>query len=786
MPSSFAQTLTVEGLKEPVEIIKDRWGISHIYAKNEQDLFFAQGYNAAKDRLFQFEIWRRQATGTVAEILGPRELQRDIGTRLFMFRGDMEQEMNYYHPRGKEIITSFVEGINAYIEITEEDADLLPIEFELLGITPQKWTPEVVISRHQGLLMNISRELNIGRAVAQLGPEKVIELSHFHPGQPDITLDPSIEGELLFDDILALYAAFRTPIQFQAEDLIASARPEEGTEKEVNPSPGNDNLASLIQSLEHEHIGSNNWIISGAHTQSGYPIMANDPHRTHAAPSLRYWAHLVAPGWNVIGGGEPAIPGISIGHNEYGAWGLTVFQTDGEDLYVYDTHPDNPSQYQYLGRWEDMRVIRETIQVKGQQDTAVDLKYTRHGPVVYEDRDNHKAYAVRAAWMEIGGAPYLASLRMNQAKNWEEFRKACEYSHIPGENMIWAGRDGEIGWQSVGIAPIRKNWSGLVPVPGDGRYEWDGYLPIRSKPNVYNPEKGFFATANANMIPEGYPHRDAVGWSWSDPFREDRIEEVLSTGRRHTLMDMMQLQTDYLSIPARNLVPLLKNLRSSDKNVEKARHMLLDWDYKLDKNSGAAAIYVYWERQMQMDAARYFIPQGSGEFLGSIALTKLINWLVVPHPDFGEDPVAGRDAFVMQALSDAVSALTERLGENMDEWEYGQYKHALIRHPLSGAVNKDLRQKLDVGPLPRGGNAYTVNNTSWADNQASGASFRIIIDTSDWDLALGMNAPGQGGDPEGPFYRNLFDYWAKDQFFPVYYSRDKIESVAAETLVLNP
>ena len=471
--SAFAQigeeTLAVPGLSKSVQIIKDKWGISHIYAKDERDLFFAQGFNAARDRLFQLEIWRRQATGTVAEILGPRELKRDIGTRLFMFRGDMDQEMNHYHARGSDIITSFVKGVNAYIERTGRDPDLLPLEFELLGIKPKAWTPEVVISRHQGLLGNIGSELKLGRAVARLGSEKVRELSNFHPGQPDISLDPAINGELLFENILGLYNAFRSPIRFKPEDLISAFRSEGGALTGL--AKEGERLTSPSSWYEQDDIGSNNWVISGALTQSGYPIMANDPHRRQSAPSLRYWVHLVGPGWNVIGGGESEIPGVSIGHNEYGAWGLTVFRTDGEDLYVYDTNPANPLQYRYQGRWEDMRVIEETIKVKGEKSVTVDLKYTRHGPVVFEDEDNHKAYAVRAAWMEIGGAPYLASLRMDQTKSWEEFREACGYSHIPGENMIWAGRDGDIGWQAVGIAPIRKNWSGLVPVPGDGRYE---------------------------------------------------------------------------------------------------------------------------------------------------------------------------------------------------------------------------------------------------------------------------------------------------------------------------
>ena len=294
-----------------------------------------------------------------------------------------------------------------------------------------------------------------------------------------------------------------------------------------------------------DNFGSNNWIVSGEHTASGYPMMANDPHRTQAVPSLRYMAHLVGPGWNVIGGGEPEIPGISIGHNGVGAWGLTVFRTDAEDLYVYDTNPQNHNQYLYQDEWLDMEIINEEIAIKGLKSTQVLLKYSKHGPIVYEDVKNHKAYAVRCGWLEIGGSPYLASLRMNQSQTFEEFREACNYSNIPGENMIWADKEGNIGWQAVGIAPVRKNFSGMVPVPGDGSYEWEKYLEIKKKPNLYNPESGIFSTANQNVTPINYPHMDAIGFSWSDPFRGRRVNEMLKNGRKHTVMDMAEYVTDY-------------------------------------------------------------------------------------------------------------------------------------------------------------------------------------------------------------------------------------------------
>lgn len=784
--SAQSKKLQIQGLEKPVEIIVDQWGIPHIYAQTEADLFFAQGFNAARDRLFQLEVWRRQTNGTVAEILGERELKRDIGTRLFLFRGDMDAEMQHYHKRGKLIVTSFVKGVNAYIELTEKNPDLLPMEFGLLGIKPGKWTPEVVVSRHQGLLGNIGQELRVGRLVALLGAEKTQEIAWFHPKKPKLELDPKIDPKRLFDDILELYNAYRRPLRFQPEDLVADARNPNQNEY-WNLAQNDEKTYQRIQEEELTNLGSNNWIVNGDHTQSGYPMMVNDPHRTQAVPSLRYMAHLVGPGWNVIGGGEPEIPGISIGHNEYGAWGLTVYRTDAEDLYVYQTNPDNPNQYWYKGAWENMRVIRDTIPVKDGAPVIVDLKYTRHGPVPFEDVQNNLAYAVRCGWLEIGGSPYLASLRMDQARNFEEFREACNYSNIPGENMIWADRVGNIGWQAVGIAPIRRNWSGMVPVPGDGSYEWDGYLPIKAKPQIYNPKSGIFYTANANVTPNDYTHFDAVGFSWSDPYRQTRVAELLNNGRRHSLLDMARYQSDYLSIPARELTPLLKKLSAEKEEVEKARRYLLDWDYHLEPGSVAAGIYNAWERQLIRQMENLLVPEKARTY-ASLQLKKVIDWLALPDRKFGQDPISGRNDFLLHCLELAVNDLSKKIGPDMSQWHYGQtaYKHIVLKHPLSNAVKPDIRAKLEVGPAPRGGNGYTVNSTGGNDNQSSGASFRLIVDTGDWDACLGTNTPGQSGDPDHPHYRDLFDTWAKDQFFPVFYSRQKVESVKDEVFLLTP
>ncbi len=778
----YDNQIQIQGLLDEVEVIRDEAGINHVYAGNQHDLFMAQGYCAARDRLFQFEIWRRQATGTVAEILGPRELNRDIGTRLFKFRGDMKREMQHYHPEGEAIINAYTEGVNAYINEMLENPDLLPVTFKALNIKPQEWTPEVVISRHQGLLGNIGTELTIGRAVAKLGPEKVKEYFWFHPKDPEIELDPSINGTLLFDDILALYNSYRSPLKFQPEDIIPAYRILSDSSK------ASADIENHKDNHEQLWTGSNNWVVNPSLTANGHSYMANDPHRRLSIPSLRYMVHLSAPGWNVIGGGEPEIPGVSIGHNDFGAWGLTVFRTDGEDLYVYDLNPENLNQYQYQNDWEDMTVINEIIPVKNNENEYVELRYTRHGPVTYIDSLNYKAYAVRCAWMEPGGSPYLASLRMNQAENWEEFREACNFSNIPGENMIWADREGNIGWQAVGIAPVRKNFSGLVPVPGDGRYEWDGYLPIIQKPSINNPEKGFIATANQNVTPENYTHWDAIAYRWSDAYRGNRINEILGSGKKLSMEDMMKLQTDYLSIPARTLVPLLKNLPFNDYLTSKARKYLLDWDYVLDKGSIPAGIYIAWEKELQRKMFEYMPDPEAREVIANVQMTTLIRWILNPETKFGQEAESKRDNYLRGTFTTAVEGLSRRFGDNMASWQYGQdqYKHVKLIHPLGEVVNKKLQAQLNTPLMPRGGNQHTPGSTSGANNQTSGATFRIIVDVKDWDSSVGTNSPGQSGDPESRFYKNLFVPWAKDEYFPVYFSKHKIESVVFEKIKLIP
>lgn len=764
---SCTDSFQIQGISDEVEVLRDNYGINHIYANNQDDMFFMQGYLAAKDRLFQFEIWRRQATGTVSEVFGEEEIDRDIGTRLFKFRGDIKDELNHYHKDGFKIVSSFVSGVNKYIEEVNSNPELLPIEFKVLGIKPDIWTNEVVISRHQGLLGNIDQELNIGRAVSLIGEKKVKELMWFHPKEPSLKLDKTITYDDLKQDILRLYNAYREPIKFKGEYVLDKYR-----SKDLMANVDESNLIS-----DEYSIGSNNWALSGNKSFNGFPILANDPHRSLSNPSLRYMAHLVAPGWNVIGGGEPEIPGISIGHNGIGAWGLTVFRTDAEDLYVYELNPSNLNQYRHNGQWKEFNKINETIKVKNKSNIDVELLYSVHGPVTLVDKNRNKAYAIKNGWSEIGGSPYLASLRMDQAKNWEEFRDACTYFNIPGENMVWADKYGDIGWQAVGIAPIRKNHSGLVPVNGNGKFDWEGYLPIIEKPNSFNPENGYLSTANQNVTPESYNRWDAVGYDWSDPYRGNRIKSVIESKEKFNMEEMIDLQVDYYSMPSEEIIKLASgNISNYIDYFEK----LEKWNNVLDKNSIEAGIYVEWQSQIYFEFINTYVPNSVKKYL-DIQIFRIIETI----SNMNE---SNRAKFLNKTFNASIDNLKERYGDDSKNWVYGQdeYKHVKIYHPLENVVNDSIKGLVELKTYPRGGDGFTPGSTSSNLNQRSGGSFRVVINTKDWDKSFATNSPGQSGDPNSKFYKNLYEDWANDKFFPLLFSKSKVLRNLSDRKVYRP
>lgn len=773
-----AQAMRATGLRAPVTLTRDSAGIVHIEAANEHDLFFAQGYSAARDRLFQLELWRRQATGTMAEALGPRWVARDRASRLLRYRGSMMTELAHYHPRGATIIAAFASGVNAYVDEVRQNPTLTPPELTWLGITPGYWTPAVVVSRHNALASNAADEPAVARAVRAIGEEAVARRKRYELSPVRLGLDSLVARALdaaSGDRVLAAYNDFKQSPAFRAGDLPAALRRAEAA--------AGDTGGPTFDRWE-----SNNWVIAGSRTASGKPIVANDPHRTIAVPSLRYMVHLKAPGWDVIGGGEPAIPGVAIGHNQHGAWGLTIFGIDAEDLYTYDLDETNTRAYRYKGASERMREIRDTIRVKGAAPVVVTLQYTRHGPVLFADSVKRVAVALRAAWLEPGGAPYLASLRLDQARTWREARTALSFARMPALNWIWADTSGAIGWQSAGIAPIRKNWDGLVPVPGDGRFEWSGFLPIPQLPHETSPSRGYVGTANALNVEASYPNANALARTWAEPFRRDRLREVLDTTRAATLAQMMALQHDETPMAARALVPLMRGVTLTDPAALAARDTLLLWNGVLSANSRGAAIYAAWERKLLTHTADLVLPLNARALLRTVSLAQTIAWLTKPDSLLGDNPIAARDALVIRAFNDAVADVARRFGTSIADWRYGDARmhHARIAHPFDAVIADSVRSRLSPGPLARGGYANTLNATGNSDNQTAGASFRVVMDLADWDRAMVTNTPGQSGDPRSPYYTNLFGPWARGEYSPLPYSPAAVKAHTAETVVLRP
>jgi penicillin amidase len=424
--------LRVAGLDSTVEVRRDRWGVPHIYARTQHDLFFAQGLVAAQDRLWQIDMWRRIGEGRLSEVLGPKYLERDKFARLLKYRGDMTAEWASYAPDTRAIVTAFVAGLNAYVRAVR---DRPPIEYAMLGFRPEPFADDVPLQRMAALSMTGNATLEVARAqlVAKLGPEKAAALWPPDPARP---LDPGLDLSTITDASLGATGESYGGVKYPRLD------------------------------------GSNNWVVSGALTASGKPLLANDPHRTIANPSLRYVTHLVGPGWNVIGAGEPAVPGVAGGHNERIAFGFTIVGMDQQDVYVEQVGacPSSPRRrcVRHDNAWQPLRVIVDTIPVKGEAPRIVRLEFTSHGPIVAEDRPAGRAYVIRFVGSEPGTAGYLAQISINRATDWNSFKAAAFRWKLPTENLVYADVDGNIGWIAAGLMPIRS-WSGMLPVPGDGR-----------------------------------------------------------------------------------------------------------------------------------------------------------------------------------------------------------------------------------------------------------------------------------------------------------------------------
>lgn len=718
---------SVPGVREPVEIIRDKWGVTHIYAKNQDDMFFAQGYIIGQDRLWQLYMWRMAREGRMSEILGAAAFEQDKQTRRGLFRGPYDdKEWTSYHPDGKKIFTAWTNGLNAYIA---QNMNNLPVEFKLTGLKPEPWKPETPLLRSGA---GDGGEITLARLVRRVGVKEATRQRMPDPWS-EIVVPEGLDLDAIGDDVLAGGGGGRGAMP--KPQIVA---PYNGLFK-----PG-EYGGDLVQDVNPDP-GSNNWTVSGKYTITGKPIVANDPHREVGTPSLRYIFHLVSPGWNVIGAQEAPFVGVALGHNERVAWGLTIAGNDQSDIFVEETNPANPNEMKYNNVWEAFKIIREDIKIKDEAPRTVEFKISRHGPILYEDAKNHRAYAMRSTALEPGTAGYLGGLRLSQATDCKEFMDRAMYWKMPTENLNCGDVDGNISLQSSALTPNRRGWDGRMPVPGTGKYEWDGFRA--ELPRRLNPQEGYIATANDNINTTGYWPPVTFKSLNAVPFeRVARIDQVLNgmffgpNRRKFTIADSEKLQHDAYMLQASYDQDIFKGWTGKTPEIEKARGIVVAWNAILDKDSAAAAIYQTWRQNVDAKAV-----------------------------DFNRS-LEERRPLAEPGLVKAIDRLTQSQGADWSQWRWGRMHTQAFPHPFV--------KEFDLPTLERSGGPGSPF--------AGGASYREIMDVSDWDRSVVTNVPGQSGQPESEFYSNLLPLWDKGEYFPMLYSRAKVDQNAAHKMTLRP
>ena len=776
------ETIHVPGLDADAEILIDRWGVPHLRAASARDGFFLQGFNAARDRLWQMDLWRKRGLGRLAASFGPGFLEQDIASRAFLYRGDLDAEYRAYADDMEDICTAFVAGINAWIDLCEAEPARLPEEFSLTGSRPEKWRPEDVVRiRSHALTRNAISE--VLRCVVLSGATTEADLLRKNiepartPGRPG-ALEPS-EVPL---EILDLFKLATAGVSFEPGRLEAS-RDEAAKWRKVNP------LAEVV--ADADWTGSNNWAVSGRLTASGRPVIAGDPHRQHSVPPLRYLVHLKTPEFDVIGTGEPVAPGLCMGHNGTCAFTATIFGSDQEDVYVYETDPNDPRRYRFDGGWEAMRAVAETFEIRGCAPETHELLFTRHGPVLLSQAEKNRAFALRSVWWEPGTCAYLAGVSTMRARNLEEYRAGIARFGAPALNHVYADTAGNIAWLPYGFTPVRPEWDGLTPVPGDGGFEWQGILPLDRMPNSVNPEAGFVYSANEWNLPSDWPYdKAAIGYEWLEKSRALRIRDVLAAADGHKPADSCALQTDPYSWPGQRLQKLVRAARLDEAaDTAAAARLLLGWDCLLDIGSAAGLLQEWWlHKRLKPALFELFVADPAlRELMYPGDVEGLLCALETPGAAFGSEPAAARDALLAATLRQAVDDLSARFGP-MEGWKWGDLHHAYFEHPLSRSAPQDWKARADVGPAPKPGSASTVMHAAYRESDfrvVNGASVRFVLDVGDWDNSVCITAPGQSGDPRSPFYANLFQQWARGEYVPFLYSDAAVAAAAAQRMTIK-
>ncbi len=780
--------VNLPGLDQPVEILRDRHGIPHIYAQNRADLLRAQGFVHAQDRLWQMEQNRRIARGTLAEVFGEAALDADRFSRIVGFWRAAQAELEALDAEAHQALQWYAEGVNAYIAARPRR---LGAEFNLLRVRPEPWTPldSLGYAKMTGwaLSLNWESELTRLRLLHGLDPVAAAELDPDYPTQNPIEME-GVGSETV-------------------TRLLATA----------------GLLLNQYESLKHwlgsveDGQGSNSWVLSPKNSLNRRPLLCNDPHLALQIPGVWYEIHLSCPDYAVSGVSFTGTPGVIIGHNEDIAWGITNAMTDVQDLYIERAHPEDPTRFEYAGAWEQAEVREEVIQVRRGQPHTERVVITRHGPLIsglIKPRDHaaktaDPALAVHLAVRWTGyaaGQMMRSTLQLNQATDWATFNTALDDWSVPAQNFTYADGRGNIGLRLAGMAPRRDKNLGLLPAPGwTGEHEWNGLIPTAELPRLYNPPSGKIVSANHKIVGDDYPY--FLGVEFDPGWRAARLEEFLNKKERHTIRDMEEMQLDTGSKYAEVLTPWLTLYNSNDEWEMVAVNELRKWNFRMDAESVAALVFQYYLLQLLEMTFGDKLGEARAGFLGIASnplflihgfmlraegtLLALLNeheqsiW----YMDAASGRQRTRDELLQEALTAAIQKIRHYHGDSKLKWNWGRTHQVQYNHPLGSA--RLLRNLFNRGPLPVGGDSTTPNVTRHAPQSPPGlvqvtASYRQIYEVGAWDRAQSVTTSGQSGHPYSPHYDDQIGLWREGVYHRMPWSREEVVKATVYRLLVKP
>ena len=749
-------TLTVDGLTARVNVLRDRWGIPHISATSQDDLFFAQGFVQAQDRLFQMDLWRRSVQGRLSEVLGANFIERDAMTRRVQYRGRAGLEWARYGADARAIATAFTRGVNAWIRSV---GDHLPEEFALAGWKPEPWAPEDLLNRTDAFLASVGADDEIFRArlATAVGvpaaldwfPSETAGRGRLAPGVDLSAINYFISDVIRRVGTAPFFAGLGGPVPGAVKPEVPAAR-------------------APLPLLAHTPVG---WAfaLSPARTTTGGAALGSTWVGSLETPAIRYLVHLRAPGWNVIGATAPWRPGVAVGHNDAVAWSFAPARADTQDMYVERLNPANPRQVAGPGGvWLPMTVGREAVAVKGRsQAYEFEVLSTEHGVVLAVDRERNLAYSLRWSGMEPGGAPELGALAIDRARSASEFGAALARWGMPASEFVYADLDGHIAAHTAGLIPERPDGAGLLPAAGwTRRAEWQRWRPSTRTPGKGDPADGVVVVAPG-----------------SEP-RRQRLRDLVA-GRPLGLDDVRLAQHDVTAWTAQQIVPLLAPLSAADPAVESARRRLLAWDRRVSAESADALLYVAWEHALLRRLASRRAPPALLDDFVARAGSLLPNAVTAPSATwFDGDPTASRNDLLLDALGAAFDDERRWRGEDTSA-PWGTFQALAFQHPL--AITARAGRRYNVGPYPSGGYSSTLLATHRPSRERSiGSVVELAIDLTDWDRSRVVLAPGQSAAPDSPHFADLAVHWADGTDVPLLFTDEAIDGATEARLTLVP